>query len=222
MSKPKLISFNVCPFVQRSVILMEEKGVDYDVEYIDVYKPPAWFLELSPTAKVPVLQVGDEVLFESTVIIEYLEEVYDPKFHPRDALSKAKNRAWMEYTSPLYGGTFNLLMATNKADAIKHIDFMRFTQKSLDTMMTNTPWFNGDDFSMMDVYAAPYFIRLEFYKKNFNLDILDGFENLQGWSERLLARPSVQKAIVKDFDMIMLKRMVENKSYLVEDYTEGK
>ena len=89
-------------------------------------------------------------------------------------------------------------------------------------MMTNTPWFNGDDFSMMDVYAAPYFIRVEFYKKHFKLDILDGFENLQGWSDRVLARPSVQKSIVKDFDMIMLKRMVENKSYLVEDFAKGK
>ena len=43
MSKPKLISFKVCPFVQRSVILLKEKDVDYDIEYIDVYDPPAWF-----------------------------------------------------------------------------------------------------------------------------------------------------------------------------------
>ena len=49
MSKPRLISFNVCPFVQRSVILMQEKGVEYDIEFIDVYNPPEWFLALSPT-----------------------------------------------------------------------------------------------------------------------------------------------------------------------------
>ena len=215
MSKPKLISFNVCPFVQRSVILLKEKGVDYDIDFIDVYDPPKWFLEISPTGKVPVLQIEDEVLFESTAIGEYLEEVYDPKYHPNDPLIKAKNRAWMEYTSPLYGGTFNLLMATNKADAVKHIDFMRFTQKGLDNVMQNTPWFNGDDFSMMDIFAAPYFVRLEFYKKNFELDILDGCENLKAWSERLLERPSVRNSIVKDFGEVMLKRMVENKSYLV-------
>lgn len=221
MSKPKLISFNVCPFVQRSVIILKEKGIDYDIEFIDVYDPPAWFLEISPTGKVPVLQVDGEVLFESTVIGEYLEEVYNPKLHPSSPLTKAKNRAWMEFTSPLYGSTFNLMMATNKEDAIKHIDFMRFTQKNLDMMMTNTPWSNGEEFSMLDVFLAPYFVRVNFYKQHFNLDILDGFENLEGWSERLLAKTSVQESMVEGFDMIMMKRMVDNKSYLVEGYANA-
>ena len=111
MSKPRLISFKVCPFVQRSVILLKEKGVDYDIEFIDVYDPPAWFVELSPTGKVPVLQVGDKVLFESAVISEYLDEVYPPSLHPADSLEKAQNRVWIEYTTPMYTGTFNLLMA---------------------------------------------------------------------------------------------------------------
>lgn len=215
MSKPKLISFNVCPFVQRSVILLEEKGVDYDIDFIDVYDPPAWFLEISPTGKVPVLQVDDEILFESNVIGEYLEEVYDPKFHPADALTKAKNRAWMEYTSPLYGGTFNLMMAKTKSDADKHVKQMRETQLSLNEIKQNRPWFNGDDFSMADIFAAPYFVRAEFFKKHFNVDILEGNENLQDWSDRVLARKSVQASIVKGFEDIMVERMVENGSYLI-------
>lgn len=214
MSKPKLISFNLCPFVQRSVILLEEKGIAYDIEFIDVYNPPSWFLEISPTGKVPVLQVGDEVLFESNVIGEYLEEVYDPKLHPNDPLSKAKNRAWMEYTSPLYGNTFDLLMAKSKNSAEKYIQTMRDTQKSLDDIKQNKPWFNGDSFSLADIFAAPYFVRTAFFKKHFDVDILDGFTNLQDWSERLLSRKSVQDSIVEGFDQIMLDRMTQNKSYL--------
>ena len=80
--------------------------------------------------------------------------------------------------------------------------------------MVNKPWFNGDDFSIIDIFAAPYFIRVEFFKKHFKVGILDGFENLQKWSDRLLARPSVQNSIVKGFDKIMLDRMIDNKSYL--------
>jgi len=197
------------------VILLEEKGVDYDIDFIDVYDPPAWFLEISPTGKVPVLQVDGEVLFESTVIGEYLEEVYDPKYHPADPLIKAKNRAWMEYTSSLYGGTFNLMMAKSKGSAAKYTEEMRSIQKSLDEVMQNKPWFNGEDFSMIDIFSAPYFVRAEFFKKNFNIDLLDGFTNLQGWSDRVLARKSVQDSIVKGFDELMVNRMVENKSYLV-------
>ena len=98
MSKPKLISFKLCPYVQRSVILLKEKGVDYDIEYIDVYDPPEWFLALSPTGKVPILQVEGTVLFESAVISEYIDEVYAPALHPSSSIKKAQNRAWMEFT----------------------------------------------------------------------------------------------------------------------------
>ena len=215
MSKPKLISFNLCPFVQRSVILLEEKGIDYDIKFIDVYNPPEWFLEISPTGKVPVLQVDGEILFESNVIGEYLEEVYEPKFHPASPLIKAKNRAWMEYTTPLYSGTFNLMMAKSKGSADKFIEEMRETQKSLNEVKQNNPWFNGDEFSLVDIFVAPYFVRVDFFKKNFNVDILQGCDNLQAWSDHLLARKSVKKSIVKDFENLMVQRMADNKSYLV-------
>ena len=41
--KPELISFKICPFVQRSVIVLQEKGVDYDITYINLKEPPEWF-----------------------------------------------------------------------------------------------------------------------------------------------------------------------------------
>ncbi|MDX5334434.1 MAG: glutathione S-transferase N-terminal domain-containing protein, partial [Gammaproteobacteria bacterium] len=40
----QLVSFKLCPFVQRSVITLIEKGVDYDITYIDLAEPPDWFL----------------------------------------------------------------------------------------------------------------------------------------------------------------------------------
>ncbi len=71
----ELISFNLCPFVQRSVITLNKKGIDYKITYIDLADKPDWFLALSPLGKVPVLKHGDEVLFESAVINEYLDEI---------------------------------------------------------------------------------------------------------------------------------------------------
>jgi len=215
MSKPKLISFKVCPFVQRSVILLKEKGVDYDIEYIDVYDPPAWFLEISPTGKVPVLQVDGEVLFESAVIGEYLDEVYPPSLHPADPLQKAKNRAWMEYTSPLYSDTFNLMMAKSKDSADKYIDSMKKTLAGLEKAKQNKPWFNGEAFSLADISAAPFFVRAAFFKRHFNVDVLEGFDNLQAWSKDLLARQTVIDSIVEGFDEIMTGRMKANGSFLV-------
>ncbi len=214
MSKPRLISFKVCPFVQRSVILMQEKGVEYDIEFIDVYNPPEWFLELSPTGKVPVLQIGDDVLFESAVISEYLDEVYLPSLHPADPLAKAKNRAWIEYTSPLYMGTFNLLMAKTKEDADKAISEMGKSLEGLQKAKQAEPWFNGENFSLVDIASAPFFVRAEFFKKHFQLDLLKDFPKLQKWSELVLARQTVKDSIVEGFEQMLLGRMESNESYL--------
>ena len=113
--KPKLISFKLCPFVQKAVLTLLNKGVDFDIEYIDLENPPDWFEQISPLGKVPVLQVGDQVLFESSVIVEYLDEVHGPSLHPDDPLEKAQNRAWMEFGNECLMNSFNLIVAADEA-----------------------------------------------------------------------------------------------------------
>jgi len=93
----KLVSFKACPFVQRVAITLQYKGIDYDIEYIDLGNPPEWFLAISPLKKVPLLIVDGTVIFESAVINEYIDEVYTPMLHPQDLLMKAINRSWIEY-----------------------------------------------------------------------------------------------------------------------------
>ena len=217
MSKPRLISFKVCPFVQRSVILLKEKEVDYDIEFIDVYDPPEWFKKLSPTGKVPVMEVEGTVLFESAVISEYIDEVYPPSLHPLNPLDKAKNRAWIEFTSPLYMGTFNLMMAKTQEEVDAAIEDMDNKLATLEVEKKNQPWFNGEDFSLVDIAMAPYFVRAQFYKKHFNLDLLKDFPRMQQWSEALLARQTVADSVVEGFDKMLLVRMQSNESFLKPD-----
>src|ERR1700758_2377104 len=98
----KLISHKLCPYVQRAVIALTEKGVPFERIDIDLANKPAWFLEVSPLGKGPVLVVaterGEVALFESNVICEYIEETQGgPSLHPSDALTRAEHRAWMEF-----------------------------------------------------------------------------------------------------------------------------
>lgn len=79
MAALKLISHKLCPYVQRAVIALQEKGVPFERIDIDLANKPDCFLKISPLGKVPVLVVtrddGKEVaLFESNVICEYIEE----------------------------------------------------------------------------------------------------------------------------------------------------
>src|SRR5512135_650722 len=70
----KLISHKLCPYVQRAVIALTEKGVPFERIDIDLANKPDWFQKLSPLGRTPVLVVGDTAIFESAVILEYLEE----------------------------------------------------------------------------------------------------------------------------------------------------
>ena len=109
----KLISHKLCPYVQRAVIALNEKGVPFERIDIDLANKPDWFLKISPLGKVPVLLVetadGEVALFESNVICEYIEETQGgAKLHPRDALERAQHRAWMEFGSTILSELWGL------------------------------------------------------------------------------------------------------------------
>src|SRR5215475_4166513 len=97
MAPLKLISHKLCPYVQRAVIVLTEKGVAFERIDIDLASKPDWFLKISPLGKVPVLVVttdkGEVAIFESNVICEYIEETQaGPRLHPADPLARAEHR----------------------------------------------------------------------------------------------------------------------------------
>jgi len=77
-----LVSHLLCPYVQRAAIALAEKGVAFERRVIDLANKPDWFLALSPTGKVPVLIADGRPIFESAVILEYLEDTLAPALHP--------------------------------------------------------------------------------------------------------------------------------------------
>src|SRR5258708_30029622 len=93
----KLISHKLCPYVQRAVIALTEKGVAFERIDIDLANKPDWFLKISPLGKTPVLVVGDHAIFESVVILEYLEETQAQPLHPGDPLARAEHRAFIAF-----------------------------------------------------------------------------------------------------------------------------
>ena len=114
--QPLLVSFKLCPFVQRVAIALKCKAIEHTIEYIDLAAPPEWFLKLSPLKKVPLLFVAGHVLFESAVINEYLDDTYPNQLHPADLILRAKNRAWIEHGNDCMSSAFHLSVKETDQD----------------------------------------------------------------------------------------------------------
>ncbi|WP_159673351.1 glutathione S-transferase family protein [Andreprevotia sp. IGB-42] len=195
MSNLHLISFDICPYVQRAVITLLEKGVPFERTYIDLANKPDWFLKISPLGKVPVLQVGNEVLFESAVIAEYLDETTEPRLHPADPLTRAKHRAWIEFASAGLMSLWNYYVATDdKAFAAARADIEAKLDR-LEGVLEDGPLFAGETFSLVDAAYGSFFRYFPVLEALGETGWFDGRPKVARWKDALLARPSVQNAV---------------------------
>jgi glutathione S-transferase len=217
--KPQLISFKLCPFVQRSVIVLNEKGVDYDITYVDLNNPPAWFQEVSPMGKVPVLRIGDQSVFESAVIMEYLDEAHPPSLHPADPLRKAINRAWIEFGSELFMLQFQVITAPDALTFEQRIATLKENLAKLETHIYS-PWFNGDDFNLIDAAYAPLFMRAHLLENWHPLGLTEGLPKVGAWANRLLERESVKHSVIEGFAQLFRANIENSDGYGAEVFGE--
>lgn len=218
----KLISFDRCPFVQRSVITLLYQGTDFEIEYIDLADKPAWFLEVSPLGRVPALVVDEggkkTALFESAVINEYLAEVTaaagKPYLLPDDALERAKCRAWIEFSSTLF--TANYHLSYTKEKSVFEAEHAKLQDKlvQLESAIAPAPFFCGSAFSLVDAAFAPFFMRCELWRDVFESYRKDDFPKISAWSDALLALPAVQDSVRADLKSVLREKAQEGETYL--------
>lgn len=206
MPQYRLISYDLCPFVQRSQVMLREKGVEFDVDYVDLKNKPDWFLELSPTAKVPTLEVTADdgrrvVLFESLVINEYLEEVAGGRpMLPGDALDKARARAWIEYSTALLQDCFALTAARDEEALAPVLENVRARLDRLEAEVGDGPFFLGEAMSLVDAAFVPALQRLKFADELYPSMTLFGEQRprVRRWWQAIEARPSVPPSAPPD------------------------
>ena len=98
MPSLELFSFEACPYAQRTRMTLIEKGVGFELTEIDLFDRPAWFSEISPYGKVPVLRHDGATLYESAIINQYLDEIFpEPPLMPARPVERAQARIWMDY-----------------------------------------------------------------------------------------------------------------------------
>lgn len=198
----ELISFDRCPYVQRSVITLLHKKVDFRITYIDLLDKPEWFLAISPLGRVPALRVTQDgkevVLFESAVINEFIDEVTPGRLLPEDAILRAQNRAWIEFSSTLFADSYKMSVAETAAE----FDAIREEQdghlQRVEAVLGAGPFFNGAEFSLVDAAYAPFFMRAAIWADTVPFYDSERFPRVAAWSEQLLAQPAVQESLTPE------------------------
>jgi glutathione S-transferase len=217
----KLISHTLCPYVQRAVIALKEKGVPFERVDIDLANKPEWFLKLSPLGKVPVLVVttdkGEVALFESNVICEYIEETQGGvALHPAEALTRAEHRAWMEFGSATLGDVWGLETTTDPAtfEAKRRALVTKFAR--VEAALGAGPFFAGNAFSLVDVVFAPVFRYFDVFDELTELGIFKDLPKVRAWRATLASRPSVRTAVGADYPQLLRAFLVRHDAHLLK------
>src|SRR6202171_2624203 len=206
-----LISHKLCPYVQRAVIALTEKGVPFERIDIDLGNKPDWFLAISPLGKTPVLLVGDKAIFESAGILEYLEETQPRPMHPADALMRAEHRAWIEFGSTVLNDIAGFYAAPDEATFKVKTSQLERRLARLEERAAASPWFEGESFALVDAVFGPVFRYFDVFDEIADFGILAGKPNLLRWRKALAARPSVRTA-VSDGYAAVLRAVVDRRN----------
>lgn len=213
--QPRLVSYRLCSFAQRVAIVLHQKAIAHEIEYIELSDPPKWFLELLPFRKVPLLHVDGQVLWESSAINEYLDEAYPNKLHPADPVLRAKNRAWIELGNQLTWAVFQLSVKETESEflAVRDEIFNKFDV--LEAAIEGYPFFNGEAFSLVDASYAPLLQRLGFMDRIMS-GMLDNERHprIIAWKDILMDHKAVLNSCVPEIGEIYYELLWKRQGYI--------
>lgn len=197
-----LVSHVLCPYVQRVAIALHEKGAAFERVDVDLANKPDWFVAISPLGKTPLLQLDGAVIFESAVILEYLEDTLAPPLHPAAPLARAEHRGWIEFASSVLNDIAGFYNAPDPAAFAARRDSLRAKFERVEARLAANgagPYFDGKRFSLVDAAFAPVFRYWEAFDQIADFGVFDALPAVQAWCGALAQRDSVRRAAAPDY-----------------------
>lgn len=211
----ELISHHLCPYVQRAAITLLEKNVAFVRVDVDLANKPDWFKAISPLGKTPLLRIDEkDVIFESAVICEYLEETNEPRLHPADPLARARHRGWIEFASATLNDIAGLYNAVDKPAFEAKRDALKSKIGQIESELGTAPFFAGSDFSLVDSAFGPVFRYFDTFDSVIDLGIFEGYPKALAWRRALAVRPSVIAAVDGGYPARLAVFLAARGSYL--------
>ena len=161
-----LFSAPADPWSHRTRIVLAEKGISIDIVSVEAGRFPEDLLDLNPYHSVPTLVDRDLVLYDSRVIMEYLDERFPhPPLMPVDPVTRAQFRlALYRIERDWYSLVQQIEQEPDKKQAVKLKKILRDTILQSAELFKVKPYFLSDEFSLVDATIAPVLWRLAYYE----------------------------------------------------------
>lgn len=197
----KLYSFRLCPFAHRVRLTLAEKGLGAELIEIDLKNKPADFPSISPSGRVPVLVHDAKRIWESAIIMEYLEEAFpDPPLMPTDAAERADVRLWIEFANAhLFAPTHRLIFERDPEQRRIHAQQLDAAIRHLEREgIGRERYLLGERFTLADIALYPWFEQLATLEHFSGLRRPDGCDGIRAWTAAVAARPAVKRCAQSD------------------------
>ncbi|MEM7393908.1 MAG: glutathione S-transferase family protein [Verrucomicrobiota bacterium] len=211
----KVISFKICPFVQRVTALLEAKKAPYDIEYIDLSKKPDWFLDMSPNSQVPLLVTeAGKPLFESDAIAEYLDEVVEPLEPDIGPEDRAIDRAWSYQAAKNYLVQCSAQRSPSEEILTERAEKLGKAFERMEKVLGGGPFFKGERIGNVDISWLPLLHRADVIRTRTCYDFLKGYPKVQAWQAALMETGLPARSVPEDFEDVFSGFYLSDKTFL--------
>lgn len=184
-----LFSSPTCALSHCARLVLYEKGVTADIEYFSTNDPPEDLLELNPYGTSPTLIERDLVLYDSRIIMEYLDERFPhPPLHQMDPVSRANARMLIKRIDEDWYHLLDEILNSGEKKSARAKKMLRESLLSGAPVFSAHPFFMSDEFSLVDCAMAPLLWRLP----NIGIDITGLGRGITAYANRLFARKAFQ------------------------------
>ncbi|MCU7850897.1 MAG: glutathione S-transferase N-terminal domain-containing protein [Candidatus Thiodiazotropha sp. (ex Monitilora ramsayi)] len=186
-----LYSDPVNPYCHRVRLVLAEKNITYEVEDIDPLNMPEALMELNPYGTLPTLVDRDLKLYESRIIMEYLDERFPhPPLLPVDPVSRSTSRLLLYRVEHDWYRLMDIIL-TGKKEAAKARKELRESLISTAPVFGAKPFFMNEEFTLVDCAIAPLLWRLP----ELGVEIPASAKGLHSYAKNLFDRESFQQSL---------------------------
>jgi RNA polymerase-associated protein len=179
------------PYCHRVRVVLAEKNITYEIEDIDPLNMPEELMELNPYGSLPTLVDRDLRLYESNIIMEYLDERFPhPPLLPVDPVSRSTSRLLMYRVDRDWYRLMDIILE-GKKDAAKARKELRESLISTAPVFAARPFFMSDEFTLVDCAIAPLLWRLPML----GVEIPATAKGLQQYAANLFKRESFLQSL---------------------------